>query len=665
MMRAPAALVLALSCGAAAAQTAPLAPEAAIPVEHFTRFDEFGGVQISPDGKFVAMLSGEQGRSQLAFLRIATGKIEGAVRTDGYSYSKINIFRWLGPTRLVYTTLHSSPSSAEPMRGTAIYAINRDGSEHQQIHSCNSTVWLLSRTRSRDPQHIRVAEYALRNVGGIYWRNPDARVSVSTVNVFREQPWPPTEKPPLGNAQVLLDDEDRLRLVLGTDEELSPSMAWKPDPEGEWQTLGLDDFRHDALEPVRLSTSERSLHFIGVRHDEEFAALYRIDLQTRQVVKVYGFERADVTEVITDFADSKIVGVRSYTERPIEHWLLPDDPDAQTYQALHRAFPDQRVQVTSAASGGGQVIVRVDSDINPGDYYLFDTASRRASFLRAARAWIDPKRMQPKEPIKLAARDGLQLHGYVTRPAGTGPQPLVVMPHDGPWGERDTWEFDWEVQLLASRGYTVLQVNYRGSAGYGVDFERAGNRQWGRKIQDDIVDATRWAVAQGIARADRICILGKGYGGYAALMGVVRDRDLYRCAIGYAAQYDLSSDIGRREFSRTERLRMDRILGSDAAELRTLSPIGNAASIEAPVLLIHGTKDWRVDSGEAERMTRALQWRRRQVELMRLPREGPTAYDENTRREVYERILQFLDANLRTPQPTAAQRTTHSRPETP
>ncbi|HET9446874.1 MAG TPA: hypothetical protein VFO35_11470, partial [Steroidobacteraceae bacterium] len=347
------------------AQTAP-APHtpAVIPVEAFTRFDEFGGVKISPDGAFLAVLSGEQGRSQLAFLRIATGKIEGAVRTDGYSYSKIDTFEWLGPTRLVYTTMHTSPSSAEPIAGTAIYAINRDGSEHRQIHSCNSTAWLLSRTRMRDPEHIRVAEYALRNVRGAYWRNLDAPLTVSTVSTVREQSWPATEKPPLSNAQVLLDDDDRLRLALGVDEELTPAVAWKAEPDGEWLTFELADFRYEALQAVRLSTSERSLLFIGIRYEEAFAALYRLDLQTRRVAKVYGFERADVDEAIADFADSKIIGVRGYTERPIEHWLMPDDPDAQTYQALQRAFPGQRVQVTSAARAGGQVVVHVDSDIN-------------------------------------------------------------------------------------------------------------------------------------------------------------------------------------------------------------------------------------------------------------------------------------------------------------
>jgi dipeptidyl aminopeptidase/acylaminoacyl peptidase len=643
----------------ALAQTQAAPASGPIPLEHFTKFDEFGGVKISPDGEFIAVLSGAEGRSRLVFIDLDNNKVVSGVATDGDSYSKIHTYRWLGPHRLIYTMQGSSPSRATPRRSSEIHAINRDGSGLRMIYDGYSTAQVLGSTRGSDPEHLFVAQYELRNVGSLWYENRDARATVCRVNVRVESRnstlcwW--REQAPFADAQFLLDQGDRLRFALGLNEELVPVVGWKPDPEGDWQTFDLDVLRREDLQPVRVDPDELSAFLIGGRHDEEFAALYRLDLHTRQLAKVHGLANADVQDVIMDFADSKIVGVRGYAERQLDHWLLPNDPTAQAYQALHRAFPGQRVQMTSASQDGRRAIVFVDSDVNPGDYYLFDVASRKAQFLRAARAWIDPKQMRPKEPLTVAARDGLQLHGYVTRPASAGPQPLVVMTYDGHWGERYTLEFDWEAQLLASRGYTVLQVNYWGAIGYGAGFERAGNSQWGGKIQDDIVDATRWAVAQGIARADRICIFGKSYGGYAALMSVARDRELYRCAIGYGAQYDLTRDVDRREFSRADRLWMNRMLGTDVGKLRALSLIENAASIVAPVLLIHGEKDYAVSYREAERMKRRLDSKDKRAELMILPLEGATAYDENTRREVYERILQFLDANLRTPQPTASQ----------
>jgi len=282
--------------------------------------------------------------------------------------------------------------------------------------------------------------------------------------------------------------------------------------------------------------------------------------------------------------------------------------------------------------------------------------TKRADFLRAGRIWIDPKQMRPKQPIALKARDGLELHGYVTRPAGDGPHPLVVMPHGGPHGIRDTWEFDPEVQLLANRGYAVLQLNFRGSAGYGIDFETAGYGEWGARMQDDLTDATRWAIEQKIAPADRICIFGISYGGFASLMGVAREPDLYRCAIGYAGVYDLELmwESGDIPDSRRGRDYLQRVLGTDVAKLRAQSPVYNAQHIKAPVLLIHGKSDWRADYEQAERMKAALVQHDKKIEWLALSREGHGAYDENTRRAVYERILQFLDANLRTTPAAAA-----------
>src|SRR5688572_2099476 len=403
-MHRTAALLTALWSANALAQTAP-APHTptVLPIEAFTRFDEFGGLTISPDGKFVAVLSGEQGGSQLAFVDLDGKRIVSGAVTTADSRSKIRAYRWLGPSRLMFTMQGSTPSRVTPRRSAEIYAIDRDGSDRRLIYYGYPTARVLGSTRSSDPQHLLIAQYELRNVGGLYYENGDARATVCRVNVYIDQPnysgCRQVEQAPFGNAQFLLDRDDEVRFVLGTNEELVPVVGWKPDTEGKWQTFELDVLRYEGLEPVRMGSDDRSVFLIAMHYDEAFAALYRLDLRTRQLAKVYGFGNADVDNVIMDFANSKIVGVRGYAERQLEHWLLPDDPTAQMHQALHRAFPGQRVQVTSVAHDGRRAIVFVDSDINPGDYYLFDIASRNAQFQRAARVWIYPQQMRPKEPI--------------------------------------------------------------------------------------------------------------------------------------------------------------------------------------------------------------------------------------------------------------------------
>jgi dipeptidyl aminopeptidase/acylaminoacyl peptidase len=242
------------------------------------------------------------------------------------------------------------------------------------------------------------------------------------------------------------------------------------------------------------------------------------------------------------------------------------------------------------------------------------------------------------------------LHGYVTRPRDeAGPYPLVVMPHGGPHSIRDTWGYDWEVQLLASYGYAVLQVNFRGSGGYGVEFEEAGYREWGAKMQDDITDATLWAVEQKIATRDNICIYGASYGGYAALMGAVREPDLYRCAASDAGVTDLELMFHRGDtHEHTAGLvYLEKVLGTDPESLHARSPVYNAERINVPVLLMHGKEDWRADYAHATRMRDALEKAGKKVEFVSFGQEGHGAYDEENRKEVYTRLLAFLAQNLR------------------
>jgi dipeptidyl aminopeptidase/acylaminoacyl peptidase len=214
---------------------------------------------------------------------------------------------------------------------------------------------------------------------------------------------------------------------------------------------------------------------------------------------------------------------------------------------------------------------------------------------------------------------------------------------------RDYWEFDWEAQLLASRGYAVLQLNFRGSGGFGMDFEAVGYRQWGVSMQDDVTDATKWAIEQKIAQPDRICIFGGSYGGYAALMGAAREPDLYRCVVGYAGVYDLELMLTSADIpdSRIGQAYLVKALGTDVADLRARSPVHQAQHIKAPVLLIHGAKDWRADYEQATRMKEALQKHSKSLEWLALSREGHGVYDEATRKEVYERIIAFLDKHLK------------------
>jgi len=633
-----------------------------LPLDAFTRSDEFGEVKISPDGQLLAMTFGKYGSTALAFFERKTGKLVGGLRHPNLTV--FEDFDWVSPTRIIYQIAEHVPGHAEPFGTGEIFAIDVDGKAKALVYgyragderfgtrvkareSSYATAHVIS-TLPSDPDHILVAEQPWRNVRGQWWDDLDARPTITLLNV-RNGSKRELGQAPLASAQLLVDRSEQVRFAVGWNAQGKLAVAWRPDAAAPWQEFALPGYQGDTIEPLGFTSDNAAVHFLAVPEGKSHRALYRLALASGAVDKLSVADDAEVVDAVMDLRNERVIGYETYTDRLARSWIEKDDPSARFYRALERAFPGQTLAITSATSDGALAVAFIQSDVNPGDFYVVDTQALKADFVKASRAWIDPRTMRPREPIALKARDGLQLHGYLTRPASPPPHPMVVLPHGGPHGARDWWEFDWEAQLLANRGYAVLQVNYRGSAGYGVDFQTSGYHEWGGRMQDDLTDATRWAIEQKIATPDRVCIFGASYGGYAALMGAVREPGLYRCAVGYAGVYDLelmrsSGDIPK---SRIGRNYLDKTLGDDVAQLRARSPTRLATSIQAPVFLIHGTEDFRADFDQAQAMKTALERAGKRFEWLALSREGHGIYDEETRQEAYQRILGFLDQHLK------------------
>jgi len=641
---------------------APLqAADAPLPIKHFTNHSDFGGIKLSPDGVRAAYLTGRNGRSIIAFIDIKDKTRTGGVRCP--DEFEIYDFDWISDTRILFRLAERQQGQSAPTPTGELVAVDYDGKRQAFIYGYRAGqsgpgTYLKGRDASYatpelispllgDDKFVLISEQPWRLIGNYWYYDRDAKPFITRLNVYTGDKRR-AGVAPLAAAAVLADHNDNVRLAIGRNADFKWTASWKPKPDDPWTNFELPDFVEDSVEPHMITQDDKSVLFTGVRVGESVSALYRLDLTDSRVEKVYGFADSDIAWPVYDLSGKRIVGVATEVEKPTVHWLDPSDQAAKIYDALHQAFPGQTVSIATSSSDGSRAIVLVSSDVNSGDYYMFDTKTMAADYLQSAQRWIDPETMRPKEPFLLEARDELKLHGYVTRPRGEGPYPMVVLPHGGPHGVRDRWEFDWEVQLLASRGYAVLQVNFRGSGGYGVDFEERGYRQWGARMQDDITDATRWAIKQGIADANRICIFGASYGGYAAMMGAVREPSLYKCAIGAAGIYDLelmfsSADIPKFKSGKAY---LDTVLGTDTTDLRARSPVHNAKAIQVPVLLIHGKEDGRADFNQAKRMKTALEDAGKSFEWMALSREGHGIYDEESRVEVYEKILGFLDKHL-------------------
>jgi dipeptidyl aminopeptidase/acylaminoacyl peptidase len=641
--------------------SAPFAQEP-LPLDVFTRSDELGTMKISPDGEFLAMTTGQHGAEFLTFVSLKDGKAVAGVRApDGL---EIDEFHWASNTRAIFMIAERQAGKVRPTPTGEIFAVDRDGGRqmriygyragemstgtHQRVRQANYATADVVSMLDSDDRNILITEMPWRQTASAYYYDPDAKPEITRLDIYTGKETR-AGRAPLASASVIVDREDAPRFAVGLNDSRRLSVAWKRTKDAPgWEEFALPGFRAGTVEPLRFTPDNESVLFTGVLEQERYAALFQVRLADQSVQKLMDLPDTDVTDVITDFQGRETIGVVGYADKLVTRWLLPDNPDARLQRSLQRAFDGNEMRFISHSADGKKAIVFVQSDVAPGEYLLFDTQTKQASLLRAARRWIDLKKMRSKEPIALQARDGLPLQGYLTRPAGDGPHPLIVLPHGGPHGVRDDWSFDWEAQLFASRGYAVLQVNFRGSGGYGMDFEAAGYRQWGARMQDDLTDATRWAIDQKIASAERICIYGASYGGYAALMGAAREPQLYRCAIGYAGVYDLelmfsSGDIPGSKLGMSY---LNEVLGNDIAELRARSPVSLASAIEAPVLLIHGKEDWRADYKQATRMKAELERLKKPVEWLSLRGEGHGVYDDATRLQVYEGILKFLDAHL-------------------
>lgn len=380
-------------------------------------------------------------------------------------------------------------------------------------------------------------------------------------------------------------------------------------------------------------------------HDR--GALYAFDRETfRRGPLLYEPSEGEIVD-IKRVQNGKIVAITRETDKKTTECF--DRAWAQAYASLRATFPGMDVAIVSSTRDAHVHVVLVSSDKDPGTYYLFDTVTPAMMPIGRINPVIDPKKMADREPFHFAARDGLEIHGYLTRPREQRDRPhaLIVLPHGGPFTIRDSWEFDAEAQFLANRGYAVLQVNYRGSGGYGARFEAAGKRQWGRAMQNDLTDAVQWAVTGGITSADRVGIYGGSYGGYAVLAGLTTTPELYRCGANYVGVSDLVLlRHPNHPTSHEYDLWFAEWVGDSDAELKAVSPAEHVAAIRVPTFHAYGENDPRVDIGQWKVLERELKQHHKPYIFIREQDEGHGYEEEKSRIHFYTALEEFLLKNL-------------------
>ena len=488
------------------------------------------------------------------------------------------------------------------------------------------------------------------------------------------------------NARAWIADANGvLRVAICTDLEEPIRVKYRQDAKSEWRTLG--EFSKDLSliqgeaspvekhwRPSVFAKDNRTL-YVKSFMDHDKSAIRTLDPETGEwgpvlfthprvepgdrlanyVLRTGGLNSRAAPDGLIFNSAGELGGVAYTDEYPEVQWL--DPKLAKLAKDIDGALRGTRNGIISTTSDGSLMVVRAASDRDPGTFYLYDAAKQELSELGRARKGIDPKVLSEMRPVRFKARDGWEIPGYLTIPIGrpTTKMPMLVVPHGGPYGPRDVWGYSDDVQFFASRGYAVLQINYRGSGGYGLEFQLGGYKGYGRKMQDDLTDGVKWCIEQGLADPARVGIYGASYGGYAVLAGLTFTPELYACGVNYVGVADIESRgiprsfVGPRVIRESLAIRnVDPVKEADI--IRATNPVAHVQNIRAPLFSAYGKNDPRVQFDQWQMLESRLKQYGKTYEIMVAENEGHGFRKLENKLEYFRRVEAFLETNMNVPE---------------
>ena len=616
----------------------------------FLKQHDLEDIKLSPTGEFYAATVPFGDRTSLVVMRR-----DGNAPLSRFSLGKnshVGSFRWVNDTRLVLSMAEKFGQLDQPQGTGEIYAVDADGSKPDLLVGFRVASDSSSRIGGKKAEAVFATVIDTlpgddRNVliaVSPFSREPMTRVEKLDVYTGRRVTVARVDIP---RAQFATDNAGVVRFALAARTDNRSRLLHRTGPNAEWTEVN-DETKSGHAEGVLGFAADNRTAYLQVEQASGPDAVVAYDTVTGERKPVLRDAVVNPAGVISSLTPPHAVAGVLFVGGALRNQFIDtNSAEAKLYRMLEQAFAGRSVLVTSATRDGSLALVQVTDPMSVGDFYLFDTKAKRATYLSSRTRVFDPKAVGVVKPVVVKARDGLDLHGFLTLPPGSNGKnlPAIVMPHGGPFGIYDGPWFNSEAQILAHAGYAVLQVNFRGSGNYGRSFMQAGARQWGGKMQQDVTDATRWLVSQGISDG-RICLHGASYGAYAALMGVAAEPTLYRCASGYVGVYDLPMLVEEeRKSGRRLATWVDEWIGKPA-DLGAVSPNLVADRIKVPVFLAAGGEDMTAPVEHTRKMEAALKKAGVPVQSLYKPTEGHGFFTEENRRDYYTRLLAFLSAHL-------------------
>jgi dipeptidyl aminopeptidase/acylaminoacyl peptidase len=618
-----------------------------IPVEDFAKRAEAWEVSLSPSGNHVAMAvpTPDGKETRLEVVELATGKSQ--IMRFGKQQHVADIV-WTADDQLVVSRAELEPLKARPTSQGELYTTDIKAKNQDVLFGFVPDME-TKRGKRKDHGWSSVAkvlnkEPGMALVNFTCWdcgQEPDTVIyKVDTRTGVRNE----IER---GDklADYEYDQTGEPRLRTSRDDNDEPVLHFRREKGADWTPLPKS-IAGRSIYGARFADDNNTVYAL-VTDAMEPAQAYRIDLKAGTRTKLAGNSDVAVSGFMYEGMDGIPFAVTYNAAKPTLTYIDPNSEWAQLHAGLMKSFPGEMLSFNSFSRDGNKVLFYVWSDRDIGSYYVYDRTTKKAQKIIDYKPWLKVDAMAQTRPIEFTSRDGQKLFGFYTA-KGTGPKPLIVMPHGGPIGPYDSWRFDDDVQFLANRGYAVLQVNFRGSGGRGESFERAGWQQWGGTIQNDITDGVKWTVQNKLADESRICIYGASFGGYSALMQPILNPGMYKCAIGYVGVYDLP--VNRKDWNRNASKRSirinERVHGDDDKVLAEWSPALRAGDVKIPVFLSHGSDDHTAGFNQYKEMEAALRSVGNPAQTFVAAGEGHGFIKPENKAELYRRMEAFLNKNI-------------------
>ncbi len=601
----------------------PVNAASPIPLRDFFRNPEKSGYQISPDGNYLSFLQPYQNRMNIFVQNIKDQKI---TQVSFETARDIGGYFWKSNQRILYVKDFKGDENYH------IVAVDRDGKNLKDLTPFDGVrAQIIDSLEENENEMIIGLNQRNKQVFDAYRLN----VVTGELKLVAENP---------GNiAGWMTDHQGKIRIAVAFD-GANTTLLYRATEAEPFKAVVTTNFR-EKINPLFFDFDNQNI-YASSNIGRDKAAIVKYDIaHGKELAVIYSHPEVDVSSLFYSRKRKILIGTAFTTWK--RELNLVDPVFKQAYVKLQKLLPQTEINLNDTNRDEDLWIVRTYSDRSLGAYYLYNLKTDQLTKLAEVSPWLNEADLSPMQPISYTSRDGLTIHGYLTLPKGVPAKnlPVVIHPHGGPWA-RDSWGYNSEVQFLANRGYAVLQMNFRGSTGYGKQFWELSFKQWGRTMQDDITDGVQWLIKQGIADPKRIAIYGGSYGGYATLAGVTFTPDLYACGIDYVGVSNLFTFMETiPPYWKPVLDQMYEMVGNpqtDTELLRSASPVFHADRIKVPMLVVQGAKDPRVNINESDQIVAALKKRNIPVEYMVKENEGHGFRNEENRFEFYEAMEKFL-----------------------